>query len=91
MQHRSWPGVKLADEVCSKDVFIVSRQAPISPDERRDFRLSFNRLFLHHFTLIIIVDQYIVRYGSALLNLVSRIHYHYQMYDDQHILTPVVY
>ena len=42
VQHRSWPGVKLADEVCSKDVFIVSRQAPISPDERRDFRLSFN-------------------------------------------------
>jgi len=42
VQHTQWPGVKLGNELCEKEVFIVARLGPISPDRDKDFRLSFN-------------------------------------------------
>lgn len=38
----SWPGKAIADSILKNDVFIVSRLAPVKPNEDRDFRLSFN-------------------------------------------------
>lgn len=38
----SWPGKAIADRILKNDIFIVSRLAPVEPNEDRDFRLSFN-------------------------------------------------
>lgn len=37
-----WPPRKVSEEICKLDIFLVARDAPINPDIRTDFCLSFN-------------------------------------------------
>lgn len=42
VEKASWPPRNVVEEIFKSDVFAVAREAPVNPDSRRDFCLSFN-------------------------------------------------